>query len=232
MNPFTLRWLWSSQIVSAMNPPWRLYPIAPNLVQFAPCLKLFGLLILSCIFGSSIRFSRASSLLFIIPFILFPLLGGLPSALRAIRISRTIATERERGTHDLLSLTGLGAYGLHWWIARSVGGINKIQLGNNLSAVVQLILILLGIYLGSLLLYSLFSSPISTTTYLLSIIFVIMVYFKQNTAAAFLIGMIVPSYINKRFEAQFWAIAAFVLFQVATIGLLILLVDDHSREVR
>jgi hypothetical protein len=243
MNPFSLfAGLISGQVLLEMRPPVRLYPIAKAQARLTRRMQTVrqwgsGILLLmvcfSCTVGWQLRLGAIGTLIsgvtFTIVFILIvAAVIGLPDILRTLRISGQIAAERERGTYDLLSLTNRGAYGLHWWIARSVSGVGFPQ-GSSLSSLSILILIVvvvLAVMASLVFLDFVFRSPIGAAqaaAYIVSTIVAIAVYFRQNTAAAALIGMLTPGYAHKPFEAQFWALTAFLLFQVVTLGLVILL---------
>lgn len=244
---FSIPHLPSHQIATILYEPITPYPIPKveqqwskrwrRIQQIVGILVFIGI-IFSCtdglgLFGS---WSSASAIGFIIVFItsisvfllILAALIDIPAALRATRISGHIAAERVRGTYDLLSISKLGAYGLHWWIGQTLS-IQPMNLRYSqhrpLWQVFTLwILAFIGILFIIGFLQALPRDPLGTLragTYVLTTLYAIWLYLRQNGAVAALIGMLIPTYVEKRFEAQFWAFSAYILYQIGTIGLLV-----------
>lgn len=221
------------------------YPIAPqqkrwgerlHLAQQITGVLLFGMMGFGCCFGTSFGFgSLLDELLSVgVMLILLFALVGLPSAFRAARLSGLIAAERQRGTYDLVSLSNLGTFGLHYWIAASQASTAPRQspawLRYGPLAPLLRVFFILGIlvllyFVGGAFLVSFEIAPLDTvvvTAYVISSIFCFKLYLDQNRTSATLIGILIPAKSEKAFEARFWAFALFVAFQLATIALTVL----------
>jgi hypothetical protein len=240
---FTFTRLPSQQISIALREPVTPYPISivesrwnrrwDQLRQIGGILLVVGV-VFSCFGGTRMTFSgpldMIGALIAVITSVsLFGLviagLIGLPAALRAVRISGQIAAERERGTYDLLSTSALGAFGLHWWIARHISMPRKASAPQRRT---RFWLLVIACIVGILFLLGFFNSlfisgweSLRGLAYLITSVYAVWVYFRQNETAASVIGMLIPAYVEKRFEARFWTLSAYVLYQIGTIGLLV-----------
>jgi hypothetical protein len=222
-----------------------LYPIAPQQKRLGERLHLaqqltgalvFGLIGFGCCFGTSFGFGSLLGEVFSVGVMLILLfaLVGLPSAFRAARLSGLIAAERQRGTYDLVSLSNLGAFGLHCWIATSHASTPSHErpawfrygpLAPLLQVLSILAILVLLYFVGRAFLVAFERAPLDTVivnAYVISSIFCFKLYFDQNRTAATLIGSLIPARIEKAFEAQFWAFVLFAVFQLVTIVLTIL----------
>lgn len=221
------------------------YPIAPQQKRLGERLHLaqqltgalvFGLIGFSCCFGTSFGFGSLPWEVLSVGIILILLfaLVGLQSAFRAARLSGLIAAERQRGTYDLVSLSNLGAFGLHCWIATSHASTPSRQnpawfrygpLAPLIRALSILVILVLLYFVGSAFLFSFEREPLDTvivTAYVTSSTFCVKLYFDQNRTSATLIGILIPARSEKAFEAQFWAFVLFAVYQLTTIVLTVL----------
>lgn len=154
------------------------------------------------------------------------LLIGLPYAVRAVRISAQISIARERRTYDLLSVSRLGKYGLHWWIARHFSvPVKPTSLIRQFPKLFVSLFIVVGLC-GLLVFVPLFRvyplEALRGLAYLVTGIYAILLYLRQSNAAATLLGALVPDYVESRAEVQFWSLSSYVLFQIVTIGLFVM----------
>jgi hypothetical protein len=156
---------------------------------------------------------------------------GLPFMIQASRISGQIARERQRGTYDLIAASTVGAFGLHLWIAAQKPPPQQSMQGDFSLGLPMTLLIVgltgIGLWIfGGLFWSTLMTATMETvvvTSYIVTMIASIGLYFLQSRSAGLLMGILVPAYVEKPLESQFWAIATFISYQLSTIGITFLI---------
>lgn len=168
--------------------------------------------------------------LLLLPAILFT--SAFYSLRWAINISSMIARERETGMFDLVALSMTGAIGASWAIGTASIHRNQSlqQIQSPMSWVVRFGFTLL--LLASLVNFVVPLMPSGTfigiqtvipVLYLLTLALGLYVDHVQSVALGALVGMLIPTYTRSRIDAGVGALIGFLLLQVITYALTLLI---------
>lgn len=150
--------------------------------------------------------------------------NSIYSMVWATRISSTLAREHELRTYDLLSLIPTGAFGAGWTL--STACLHHDTLFQRLRLALQLCAAAVGTALFIALLLPLVmlltpNSPVTFGLFLLlnyGVMLAVAFYLDhiQSLTLAHLTGMLAASHIQNRVTAQVWSTAGFLLLQLLT----------------
>jgi hypothetical protein len=164
-----------------------------------------------------------------VPFLFVLLNGSFFGLTWSIAISRTVVREQELGTHDLLSVSPVGALGARWLIG--TGCLYRNRALPQANGIVRAILIIGFATLMVVALIMLLNidparsrsianteraqamSMLIAATALIAALYIDHV---QSVVLGSVIGMLAPSYANQRLDAIVWAAGLFLVLQVAT----------------
>jgi hypothetical protein len=169
------------------------------------------------------------------PFLLLPAIlftSAFYSLRWAITIGGTIAREREAGMFELIALSPDGALGASWAICAAAIHRNESlkQIQSPMSWVVRLgftllILASLGNFVEPLVPNDADGSLVTVIhlLYLFTLVGALYVDHTQSVAMGSLVGMLIPTYTRSRVDAGFGAFLIFLLLQVITYLLTLLI---------
>jgi hypothetical protein len=186
--------------------------------------------------GGFIWFFCCSGGFFFLAFVpaLLMALGTVYGLYTALRISGIIASEREQGMYDLVSLTPPGALGYSW--ATSMGFLHRNTTYNRIRRWMRIIFIGFTILMWialSIIMFEIVSARgteiergrVMTTIaqqqltgvwYAMILGAAVYLDFFHSMIAGLLVAMISPTYGRNRFEAQALTVAGFLGLQIAT----------------
>ncbi len=163
-----------------------------------------------------------ASIITLLPLLLIALSSGYVS-IWVMRISTVIVDERERGVYDQVAVTPLGAFGVSWVLGAATlhrgDMLGWITAGRKL--LTGLIMLALAATFVTIAVRQDTAAPIQIGLLLLEMVAIAAVSYAdhvQSVVLGSLAGMIAPTYMQHRTEAQFFAEALFLILQ-AIVGL-------------
>lgn len=209
----------------ALSDPPGVHPLFQRIVLLPPSVPRHSFTLANTIVNLvlGVGYHLPTMLFLLMPLILL-ILGVAYGLDCALRVSTAVARAREDNTYNLLSLTPGGAIGASWALTTSALYRNRdfsrlqetvrgtLLAGLVLTPIIAMVSVILAKDINGHLLTAL--DVLVNSLNMLTLLGILYLEYVGSTVQGVLVGMLTPTYVSNRLDANLYALLTFLLLQV------------------